>query len=153
MNANFWRSFLHFLNLLSLQPITVQARSGAIRRSSASHLATVLLRPPSGHQPGRRQGAHARILQVGLHLTQPWSVWTPPSAWFSPSDLDKKNPVGGILRRESRHKPRGVVGSRTMLDLFQANLPEYQIIRHIVILSVTKDTAKRHSTKGFQLPS
>ena len=28
----------------------------------------VLLRPPSGHHPGRRQSRHARILQIGLRL-------------------------------------------------------------------------------------
>ena len=32
------------------------------------YLATVLLRPPSGHRSGRRQARHARILQIGLCL-------------------------------------------------------------------------------------
>ena len=32
------------------------------------HLATVLLRPPSGHRPGRRQARHARIFHIGLRL-------------------------------------------------------------------------------------
>ena len=41
------------------------AYAGVARRHV--HLATVLLRPPPGHRPGRRQ---ARILQTGLHLTQ-----------------------------------------------------------------------------------
>ena len=56
-----------------------QVRYGGIRRSSASPhpLATVLLPPPSGHRPGRRQACHAHILEIGLHLTQPWSLWTP----------------------------------------------------------------------------
>ena len=31
-------------------------------------LATVLIRPPSGHRPGKRQARHARILQIGLRL-------------------------------------------------------------------------------------
>ena len=31
-------------------------------------LATVLLRHPSGHRPGRRPARHARILQIGLRL-------------------------------------------------------------------------------------
>ena len=44
------------------------AYDGAARRRV--HLATVLLRPPSGYCPGRRQTRHARILQIGLHLTQ-----------------------------------------------------------------------------------
>ena len=47
--------------------------AGAARRRV--HLATVLLRPLSGHRPGRRQARHARILQIGFHLTQPRSVW------------------------------------------------------------------------------
>ena len=34
--------------------------------------------PPSGHHPDRRQDHHAPILQLGLNLTQPWSLWTPP---------------------------------------------------------------------------
>ena len=34
------------------------------------HLVTVLLPPPSGHRPGRRQPRHAHILQIELHLTQ-----------------------------------------------------------------------------------
>ena len=32
------------------------------------HIVTVLLRPPSGHRPGRRQARDARILQIGLRL-------------------------------------------------------------------------------------
>ena len=42
------------------------AYAGAARRRV--HLATVLLRPPPGHRPGRRQARHARILQIGLRL-------------------------------------------------------------------------------------
>ena len=44
----------------------VWSYAGAARRRV--HLATVLLRPPSGHRPGRRQGRHARILQIDFHL-------------------------------------------------------------------------------------
>ena len=47
----------------------MEAYAGAARRRV--HLAPVLLRPPSGHRPGRRQARHARILQIGLYLTQP----------------------------------------------------------------------------------
>ena len=44
----------------------IGAYAGAARRRV--HLATKLLRPPSGHRPGRRQARHAHILQIGLHL-------------------------------------------------------------------------------------
>ena len=39
---------------------------GAARRRV--HLVTVLLRPPSGHRPGRRQARHVHMLQTGLRL-------------------------------------------------------------------------------------
>ena len=42
------------------------AYAGAGRRRV--HLAAVLLRPPSGHRPGRRQARHVCILQIGLRL-------------------------------------------------------------------------------------
>ena len=42
------------------------AYAGAARRRV--HLAGVLLHPPSGHRPGRRQARHAHILQI--------RVWT-----------------------------------------------------------------------------
>ena len=45
------------------------AYGGTARRRV--HLATVLLRPPSAHRPGKRQARHARFLQIGLDLTQP----------------------------------------------------------------------------------
>ena len=32
----------------------------------------MLLRPPSGHRPGK-PGSHARISQIGHHLTQSWT--------------------------------------------------------------------------------
>ena len=34
------------------------------------HIATVLLRPPSGHRPYNRHAHHARIPQIVFHLTQ-----------------------------------------------------------------------------------
>ena len=40
--------------------------AGAARRRA--NLATVLLRPPSGHRPDRRQAHHAHIFQIGLRL-------------------------------------------------------------------------------------
>ena len=73
-----WRCRLRPANAV----VTGQVRSGVGAYAGAArrrvHLATVLLRPPSGHRPGRRQARHARILQIGLHLTQPRSVWAPP---------------------------------------------------------------------------
>ena len=81
----------------------VGAYAGAARRRV--HLATVLLRPPCGHRPGRRQARHARILQIGLHPTQPRGVWAPPRHGPAPRISTKKNPMGGILRRETRHMP------------------------------------------------
>ena len=45
------------------------AYAGAARRRV--HLAAVLPRPLADHRPDRRQNRHARILQIGLHLTQP----------------------------------------------------------------------------------
>ena len=41
-------------------------------------LATVLLRPPSGHRPVRRQARHARILQIGLVWPSPRQTQSPP---------------------------------------------------------------------------
>ena len=83
------------------------AYAGAARRRV--HLATVLLKPPSGHRPGRRQARHARLLRIGLHLTQRVGA---PSAWTSPSDLDRKesdgrDPPQGV----APHAHRGVVGA------------------------------------------
>ena len=42
------------------------AYAGTARRRV--HVATVLLRPPSGHRPGKRQARHVRFLQIGLRL-------------------------------------------------------------------------------------
>ena len=83
--------------------------AGAARRRV--HLATVLPRPPSGHRPGRRQARHARILQIGLHLKHVYV----PSAWSSPSDLEKKeadgqDPPQGV----APHAHRGAVGTHEL---------------------------------------
>ena len=51
------------------------------------HLATVLLRPPSGHHSGRRQARHAHIIQIGLH---------PPDATMKPVDTPRYGPVPRI---------------------------------------------------------
>ena len=63
-----WRD----ISLCSEMARNEQIRSGSgIRACRRVHLATVRPRPPSGHRPGRRQARHARILQIGLNLTQP----------------------------------------------------------------------------------
>ena len=51
---------------LTFRSGSLGAYAGAVRRRV--HLATVLLRPPSGHRPGRRQARHVHILQIGLRL-------------------------------------------------------------------------------------
>ena len=83
------------------------AYAGAARRRV--HLATILLRPPSGHRPGRRQ---ARILQMGLHLTQPRSVWVPlrhgPAPRISTEKVsDERDPPQEV----APHAHRGVIGA------------------------------------------
>ena len=66
--------------LLHVRKYTVKVRSGQVWGTYAGaarrrvRLATVLLRPPSGHRPGRCRAGHVYILQIGLHLTQPRSV-------------------------------------------------------------------------------
>ena len=82
---------------------SMAAYTGAVR--CRVHLATVLPRPPSGHRPGRHLARHARILQVGLHLTQPWRMWTPSRHGRAPRISTRKNPMSGILYRKSRHMP------------------------------------------------
>ena len=69
---------LQFSKIPSLKPNPIAKESGQVRYGAYAEtarrrdrLATVLLRPPSGHRPGRRQARHARILLIGLHLTQP----------------------------------------------------------------------------------
>ena len=53
----------------------------------------------------RHQARQARILQIGIHLTQSWSVWMPPRHGPAPRTSTRKKPMDGILRRESRHMP------------------------------------------------
>ena len=57
--------------------------------------------------------------------------------------------MGGILRMKMCYMP---IEAQLALanyagNLSQASLSEYQVIRHVVMPSVTKDSAKRHSTK------
>ena len=80
------------------------AYAGAARRRV--HLPTVLLLPPSGHRPDRRQVRYARILQIGFHLTQTWCLWTPPRHGQPPRISAGKNPIGD--------PPRGLRFSSTV---------------------------------------
>ena len=90
------------------------AYDGAARRRI--HLATVLLVPPSGHRPDRRQARHAGIHPIGLHLTL--SLWTPPRhgparSWqiqIQPSDLDMKESDGRDFRQaDVKHKKQNTI--------------------------------------------
>ena len=49
----------------------VSAYAGSVLRRV--HLAVVLVRPPSGHSPGKRRARHSQSSQIGLQLTQPRS--------------------------------------------------------------------------------
>ena len=63
-----WNNRFHFAESLQrnyLSPAGMGVYAGAALRRV--HLTTVL-RPPSGHRPGRRQARHVRILQIGLRL-------------------------------------------------------------------------------------
>ena len=75
---------------------------GAARRRV--HLATVL-RPVSGHRPGKRLSRHAHILQIDLHLTQPRSMKAATRHAPAPRIPTRQDPVGGILCRETRQMP------------------------------------------------
>ena len=68
--------------------------AGAERRHV--NLATVLLRPLSGHRPGRCQACHAHVPQIGLQLTQPESL-TPPRHGPASRISTRKNPTGGSI--------------------------------------------------------
>ena len=50
--------------------VQVWSGTGAYARAARRrvNLATVLLRLPFGHHPGRRQARHVRIIQIGLRL-------------------------------------------------------------------------------------
>ena len=67
-------------NINAAQRVTGQVRSGMGAYAGAArrrvHLATVFLAPSSGHRQGRCQARHAHIPQIGLYLTQPWSLRT-----------------------------------------------------------------------------
>ena len=54
-------------------------------------LATVLLRPPSGHRPGRRQARHASDRTLPDATMKSMDA---PSAWANLSNLDKTGSDG-----------------------------------------------------------
>ena len=101
-------SAYHSANTQNNSSNTQTSRSSHVWRHTPTarrrvHFATVLVRPSSGHRPGWRQARHARIFYIGL--TRPWNVWTPPRHGPATRISTEKNPMGGILRRESRHMP------------------------------------------------
>ena len=68
------------------------AYAGAARR--CVHLTTVLLRPPVWQSPRQTPGPPCPYTSE-LHLTQPWSMWTPSRHGPAPRISTRKNPVGG----------------------------------------------------------
>ena len=66
-------------------------------------------RPPSGHHQGRRHARHAYILQIGLHLTQTRSLWT-PLGMVQPSYLEKESDDRNPLQGVAPHVRRRVIG-------------------------------------------
>ena len=84
-----------------------QVRYDGIRRSSASP------RPPCDStspafvwpSPRQTQGPSCPYPSDRNPPDATMKLVDAPSAWTSPSDLVKKNPMRGILRRESRHMP------------------------------------------------
>ena len=74
-----------------------QGRSGVGTYAGAArhrvHLATLLLRPPSGHRPDRRLARLVHILQIRLYLTQARNKRTAFS--YGPSPMDPDNTKSG----------------------------------------------------------
>ena len=81
-------------------------------------------RPPSGHRQGRYQARHSHILQIDHRLailqadarpvmlvsfkqSPPDATMKRVNAWRGPAPLisARRDPIGGILRRESHHMP------------------------------------------------
>ena len=80
---------------------------GAARRRV--HIAMVLLRPPSGHRPGRRQARHAMPPCPHPSDRTPPDATTNddggPTSWSSTTNTALQNILGGTLCRRSRHMP------------------------------------------------
>ena len=91
--------------------------------TSRRYYCTTVLRPASGHRPGRCQARHAPILQIELHLTRPFKPVDAPSAWSSPWNPDKtefhgRDPLQIIgqnktILRRSRSVFATLVGNKT----------------------------------------
>ena len=143
------------------------AYAGTARRRV--HLVTILLRPPSGHRPGRRQARHALIL-----LIKPPDATRKPvnttSAWCSHSDLDKKESDGRVFQQEvaphanrlSLHKPRnaGKISNQnlpTKRALPNAlNFTDWRLCRgpsHRVPMGTTALLSTHCSIRGSQITS
>ena len=126
---------------------------GSIRRNSTSPRPSCIGTPASsGHCSGRRQAGHAHIFQIILHMTQSCSLWTPPRRGSTLSA--RKNPMGGILNKELSRMPMEVSLAIPDYagDISQPSPSEYQLIRHIVLPTVTKHSAKQKGIKRVQTP-
>ena len=126
------------------------AYAGAARRRV--HLATVFLGLPSGNFLGSRRARQVHIPQIGLHLTQPLSMWMVPRHGPAAQISTRKYRWAGSSQGVAPHDNRGVVGAHELCryDLSQLSLPGYHVI--LVMPPVAKDSMKRHSTEGVQPP-
>ena len=78
------------------------------------HSATVLLRPPSGHRPGRRQARYTSILQIRRHHKQSRSTWTATRHDLFSLITTREILLDKIPNRESRHSWRRSCCSQPM---------------------------------------
>ena len=118
-------------------------------------LAMVLFPPPSRHRPGDAMPA----CTYTSDSTSPDATVQPAdamSARFSSLDFEKKK------KSDGRDPPQaaaaganngGEHGANYADNVGQPSLPEYQVIRHIVMPPVTNDLATQHITIGVQSPS
>ena len=116
------------------------------------HLATVLLRPPSSHRPGRRQAGHARILQKGLRLAIRIKelISTDPSALC--------NLRHGIYTAIQLHKPKmkkctEISINVSMLNNINTNL-SLQKVKTLVLIffSIVNGRAGWNQYRDAQMP-
>ena len=69
-NKKAFSSIVYLIRVSYIWVGTDQVRCGAYSELARRrvHLATVIIRPPFGHRPGRRQAHHAHIFQTVLRL-------------------------------------------------------------------------------------